>query len=123
MRFVRHRLDPQADPRRQHAAFDSACDLEGRRLGVTVFFGVGPVAVAILEVDAIVLDRLTAQARDDTFANRGGDVTKTECARESRRIGRVLVQRRERQRPKARGSVSAEQVGAAVKGVYGLRMN
>ena len=30
-------------------------------------------AVSVLEVDAIVLDRLTAQARDDTFANRGGD--------------------------------------------------
>ena len=66
---VRHRLDPDADEWRQRARLETGGDLLGDRYGMAVLFGVRPDAVAVLEVDAEVLDRLARQLVDDAAAN------------------------------------------------------
>jgi hypothetical protein len=40
-------------------------DLVGRRHGMAIFLVVGPISVAVLEIDAVVLDRFGLQLLDD----------------------------------------------------------
>ena len=74
---------------------------------MAVLLGVHAIPVAVLEVDAKVLDRLASQLVDDAGPDRGGiDVRpQSDSAREVSRIRRVLVQRFEGQRSKLRGGV------------------
>ena len=104
---------PAASP----AATSSAADC-----GVAVFFGVRPVAVAVLEVDPEVLDRLarslsTTRARIVSPASRGAQA---ERAARTIGVGRMLVERRQRERAELRRRVAPEQMRAAVDGVHRL---
>ena len=84
-------------------------DLLRRGRGVAVLFGVGPVAVAVLEVDAEVLDRLAPQLVDDARANRwrGVAASRPSARAQASRRRRVLVERRQRQRAELRRRVRA----------------
>ena len=59
------RLDPDADPGRQRARRQRGRHFVGRRLRDAILFLVRPVAEAVLEIDAEVLDRLARQLVDD----------------------------------------------------------
>ena len=72
VQLLRHRLDADADERRQRSRRQPP-RLPRRPLRVAVFFGVGPDAVAVLEVDAEVFDRLARELFDDAGANRVGE--------------------------------------------------
>ena len=73
LELLAQRLDADADEGRQRVLPETQRHLLGRRSGVGVFLGVGPVAVAVLEVDAEVLDRLVAQLLDDARVHRLGE--------------------------------------------------
>ena len=66
-------LDPDAHEGRQRAAFQPRGHLAGGGNGVPVLFGVGPVAVAVLEVEPEVLGGLTFQLGGDTRVQVGGE--------------------------------------------------
>ena len=69
-----------------------------RPAGVAVLLGVGPVAVAVLEVDAEVLDRLALELRADARVDLGRDsaggvpsgASSPIAAAKAPRVGRVL---------------------------------
>jgi hypothetical protein len=54
-------------------AGEAGGDLVGRRQREAILFGVGPVAEAIFEIDAIVLDRLARQLVDDAQVDAIGE--------------------------------------------------
>ena len=94
-------------------------DFLGGRSRVAVLLGVGPVAVAVLEVDAEVLDRLAPQLVDDPRAHglgkaRPRPARRPSAAAKRARVGRVLVERRQREGAELRGGVGLEQMRAAV---------
>ena len=91
-----------------------------RGVGVAVLLGVGPVAVAVLEVDAEVLDRLARRAsrrRARRMVARERRSRQAERRAKSAGVGRVLVQRRSASAPEPRRRVGLEQVRAAVDGM------
>ena len=103
VQLLRQRLDADADERRQRAAASAAATPPAADARVSVLFGVRPDAVAVLEVDPEVLDRLAAQLGDDARADRLGEAGRvvrqpTEAKRrpKRRRVRRILVERRER---------------------------
>ncbi len=124
MQLFRHRLDPDADERRQHSRRVTGGDFLGYRLRVAVLFGVGPDAVAVFEVDAEVLDRLARELVDDPRADRSGEPglvgRKRERAGERTGVRRVLVENRARDRADLRRRISLEEVRAAIQAVHGL---
>ena len=67
-------LDPDADERRERAVRGAGGDFDGGRFGVPVLFRVRPVAVAVLEIQPEVLDRLALQLlrHPRVDARRGG---------------------------------------------------
>ena len=65
VQLLRHRLDADADERRQCSRRVTRGDFLGHRLRMAVFFSVRPDAVAVLEVDAEVLDRLARELVDN----------------------------------------------------------
>ena len=73
LQLLAQRLDADADERRQRAVRQPRRDLVGRGLRVAVLFVVGAVAVAVLEVDAEVLDRLARQLVDDARVDAVGE--------------------------------------------------
>ena len=95
-----------------------------RRLGVPILLGVGAIAVAILEVDPEVLDRLALQLVDDAATNDVGEVVpgaiEFEDARQRGAVWRVLIEGRERRRAQLHGGVRTKEMRAAVDGVHGL---
>jgi hypothetical protein len=117
-----HRLDANANVGWERPALQSSTDFYGDTFGVTVLLSITPVAVAIFEIDSIVLNGLLSQFLDDARANGIGEggVGQTYRVRERRAIGRVLVQRRNRHRAQARRGISLEQMGPAVKRVNRL---
>ena len=98
----------------------------GGRLRMAVLFGVRTIAVAVLEIDAEVFDRLAPQLLDDRARTCRANAAVDAVARSSSagasvaRVGRVLVERRQRQRAELRRRVRAEQMRAAVDGVHRL---
>ncbi len=114
-------LDPHADERRQRAVRVRRGDFDGRGLGVAVLFGVRAVAVAVLEVQPEVLDRLASQLLDHARMDaRGRRRREAERGGERGRIGRVLVQGPQRRGAEARRGVRLEEVRAAVHHVNRL---
>ena len=93
-KILGQRLDADADERRQHAGLSSAArhGLRGGD-GVSVFFVVGPVAVAVLEVDAVVLDRLALELGEGPFpdALRESFVRQAEAGGQVARVGEMLA--------------------------------
>jgi hypothetical protein len=73
MKLARHGLDADADERRQRGGLQAGGDLERGGARVAVFFGVRPRAVAVLEVDAEVFDRLAPQLLQHPGAHRRGE--------------------------------------------------
>jgi hypothetical protein len=127
LQLCRHRLDPDADERRQGAVLQPGGHLLRRRDGMAVLFGVRTVTVAVLEIEPVVLDRLGAELVDDAGANRcreGDGVAvgrvQVERRRKRWRIGRIFLQRRRCQRPELRRGIGPEQMRAAVDRVHRL---
>ena len=122
LQLVAERLDPDADRRRQRAGL--RCPRRPRRppLRVLVLLGVGAVAEAVLEVDPEILDRLARQLVDDARvdARARASASRPERRGERRRVGRVLLQRAQRDRAELLRRVGLEQMRAAVDDVHRL---
>ena len=105
-------------PSRRPAATSSAATR------VAVLLVIGPVAVAVLEVDAEVLDRLARQLVDDARVDAVGERRdRGRSPRRARRgVGRVLVERPQRHRAELPRRVGLEQVRAAVDRVHRLAL-
>src|SRR5262245_24547789 len=86
---------------------------------MSVLFRVGSIAVAVLEIEPEVLDRLTPELLDDAGADRVA-VVEAQRARQRLAVRRMLVQRLQRQLAKPRRGVAFEEVGTAVDGVHRL---
>jgi hypothetical protein len=88
---------------------------------VAVLFGIGPIAVAVFEIQTKILDRLAPQliagAFVDAVGQRGGH-SHGSC--EGRGIRRVVVERTDGGRPEPRRGIGLEEVRAAVDGVNRL---
>ena len=118
--LIAQRLDADPDEGRERALAHAARYLLGAGLGVSVLLGVGAVAVAVLEVDSVVLDRLALQLLDDARvhgAREGLRSLQSDRARERSGIGRVLIERAHRRGPELCRDVGGEQVRAAVDGM------
>ena len=120
------RFDSYADERRERARGETFGELAPDRLCMRVFLVVRPRAVAVLEVDSVVLDRLPAELLGDALAHglreRGGlrrrrahlVTGELERAGERDRVGRVTIERRERDAPELFGGVVTEEMRAAI---------
>src|SRR5207244_3755455 len=88
---------------------------------VAVFLIVRSIAVAVLEIDAEVFDRLTLQFRNDASINGIREIVRNaQDAAELEWIGREFVERAQSQRAELHRRVALEQVRAAVNGVHRL---
>ena len=87
-----------------------------------IFLGVRTVAVAVLEVDAEILDRLARQLLADAGVDRRQRrmVADAERRAERRGVGRVVVHRLLRDAPDLGRGVEGEQLSAAVDRVHRL---
>src|SRR5690606_6248028 len=76
-------------------------------------------AVAVLEVEPVVLDRLVLQlghhALEYGFGQAGGD--QSHCVGENPGLGRMLIEVAPRELSQLAGRVGLEEMGAAVDGV------
>ena len=89
--------------------------------GVAVFLGVRAVAVAVLEIQPEVLDRLALQLFGHAGMDAGRRVRcEAEDGRERARIRRMFLEHAQRRRAEPRGRVRLEQVRAAVNRVNRL---
>ena len=94
-------------------------------VGVSVFLLVGPVAVAVLEVDAEVLDRLALQLFDDTRMERrgvglrrhAGRASRPMASARSRGVAAYSSRLRSARAPSLGAESALQQVRAAVDGV------
>src|SRR6185312_5648239 len=87
------RLDADAEERRQGAEGEAARDLRAGGDRVVVLLVVGAIAVAVLEVDPEVLDRLAPELLDDALVHLVGEVRRdTDRLRELAGRRRGLVQ-------------------------------
>jgi hypothetical protein len=68
--LVRKRFDPDADKRREQIFAHAFGDLIGSRDGMAIFLVVRAIAVAILEVDAVVFDGLGLQLLEYPVVDR-----------------------------------------------------
>jgi hypothetical protein len=85
---------------------------------VAVLLRVGPVPVAVFEVDPEVLDRLPAELLDDALEDlRRGSRRQPERRAESGGVRRVLLERPQGERAQPRGRVGLEDLRASVDGV------
>jgi hypothetical protein len=85
--------DADADERRQRAFAHALRELVRDDLRVMVFLLVGTIAVAVLEVDAEVLDRLAAELLADALPDRRGvDLRTMDRARKRERVDAVLFE-------------------------------
>jgi hypothetical protein len=110
--------EPDAGERRGGAGRDGRGELDGGALGLGVLLRVRPDAVAVLEVDAQVLDRLGAELLPDPLGERAGQLVRHAPDRgEVRGVG---VQRGERLGAPARGGVPGVAVRGDVDGVHRL---
>jgi hypothetical protein len=88
---------------------------------VSVLLGVGAVAVAVLEVDAEVLDGLARELLTHAAVDRLlQSLRQVERAGEGRAVGRELLERAVRDRAETCRRVGFEQVGTAVHRVHRL---
>jgi hypothetical protein len=124
VKLRRQRFDAYADMGRQRAGRLAPRDLLRYRHGVIVLLFVGTMAVAVLEVDAEVLDRLAAELVGNPQAQHVreayGTASEVERGLERRTIGRVFIQGGKRECAQPRGHVRLEQVRTAIEGVHRL---
>ena len=80
------RLDPDAEERRQQPLGETARHLARGGHGGRVLVGVGARAVAVLEVDAEVLDRLAPQLGEHALVHREGEPGLRALPPQSRRV-------------------------------------
>ena len=121
LQLLVERLDADADAGRQRALRPGRCDhVRGRRARKAILFVVGPVAEAVLEVDAEILDRLPLQLVDDARIDASGefgcDGERSARFALSARILRAL----ESGRAELLGNVRREEMRPAVNGVNRL---
>jgi hypothetical protein len=116
------RLHPDADELGQRAGLVRLRHLARGVRHVAVFIRVGPRAVAVLEVDAEVLDRLARQLVDDARVHGLGEHPQPQRLIQRRGIGRVLGERAPRHLAQLRRGVGAEQVAASVDHVHRLAL-
>jgi len=82
---------------------------------VSILLRVRAQAVAVLEVDPVVLDRLAPQLGGDPGVDRRSQrVRHVEDPGEGAGVGRVLVEGSQGERPQFGGGIPLEQVSAAV---------
>src|SRR5687768_12647918 len=86
---------------------------------MAVFFVVRPVAIPVFEVDAEILHRFASQLLDHArpYGFREFATLYTQRRGERRRIRRILLERRQRQRPQLARGVGSKEVGTAINGV------
>ena len=126
VQLLDERLDADADERRQRAGVEPRATSLRRRLRVAVLLGVRAVAVAVLEVDSEVLDRLAAQllcnSRADLLCEARPGLARVEPENpiERLRIRCVLVQGRHCENAKFRRRVCPEQMRPAIYRMHGL---
>src|SRR5207244_7559569 len=114
-------LDADADRGRQRPGREAGRDLASRRDGVAVFLGVGAIAVAVLEVDAEILDRLAPELLDDARVDEVRERTRQkERAREDIRRRSEFGERVERERSQAGRGGGVREGRAAVDRVRRL---
>ena len=70
--FRRERFEADADERRQRTFAEALGHFLGGKLRVLVFFRIGPISIAILEINAEILDRLALQFFQHAAVNRLG---------------------------------------------------
>jgi len=89
---------------------------------VIVFFGVGPVAVPVLEVDSKILDRLAGEfvANAPVYRRESRMVRDAKRGAERGRFRRVLIHRAESDGAEPGNRVRLEELRAAVNGVHRL---
>ena len=122
--LVRERLDADAVERRGGLLRDPAREFLRGGVGVPVLLGVGAMAVAVLEVDPEVLDRLAPELLDHPGMDGPGQPdVEPEGRGEGLGVGRVLGERGERQRAQPGRRVGPEEVGTAIDGVHWLSMH
>ena len=89
--------------------------------GVAVLFVVGAIAVAVFEVDAEVFDGFARELLADALVDLGGEVAaNADRFGERRGIGRVAVERLQRELAELLRRLGREQMRAAVDGVHRL---
>ena len=118
---ARQRLDADADERRQRAGDQARGGLLRGLRGVVVFLVVGAVAVTVLEVDAEVLDSLAVQLLAYALEHLRREVA-ADADRLAERvgIGRVGIERAQRELAELLRCLRGEQVRTAVDRVHGL---
>ena len=117
----RHRLDANADERRQRTARQSLCHLVGGTDGVGVLFVIGPDAVAVLKIDPKVLDRFAGKLFPDSFMHNARQFARyAEDRGQHRRVARVFVKCRRREPAELCRCLGAEKLGSAVNCVNRL---
>ena len=119
--LARKGLDADADEGGQAALGHRLRDLFRRAHRVRVFLRVGPVAVAVLEVDPEVLDRLALELGLHPRVDPEGQIPRqAQGVAQDVRIGRVLAQRPLGQLAELASGFGGEELRAAVEGVDGL---
>jgi hypothetical protein len=119
--LTRERLDANADEGRERAAGHPVGDGFGGADGIAVLLGIGAVAVAVLEVDAVVFHRLALQLGEHAGVDAiGQGLGHAEGVRERVGVGRVLAHGPQGQGPELAGRVGLEELRAAVHRVDGL---
>ena len=102
-------LDANADEGRQRAVLRAVRDFDRGGGGMAVLFRVRAVAVAVLEIQAEVFDRLAAELLDDPGVHAlGGSGIEAEHRDERRAVGRVLAQDAQRRGAEFRRRVRPE---------------
>ena len=123
LQLVGERLDADADERRQRARLHALRHLLRGSGGVPVLLGIGPVPVAVLEVDPEILDRLVLQLlRHAPIDRRGERLRELPAKRFREQLGRrgVLLQRPQGDDAQLLCRVGLEEMGAAIDGLHRL---
>src|SRR2546423_5735556 len=101
------RFDPDTYERRKRAARETARDFIRGGGSVAIFFFLRSIAVTVLEIKPEIFNRLTAQFLDNArvyfFTRRD-----TDGARQRFRVGRIFLERTQRDRAEFLGRVRAK---------------
>ncbi len=115
LHLVGEGLDADADRMRKRAGGEPRRDFHRRRKGVAILLGVGSDAVAVLEVDPVILDGLPLELLQDArIDDRRKPFREPDRAAEFGRGGRKVLQRALGQGPHLRRRVGLEDLSSSV---------
>ena len=121
LQLLAERLDANADRRGQRAIAHRRRHFVRGDLRVPIFFVIRAVPEAVLEIDPIVLDRFARQLVDDAEVDAIGERgVEADGGGEGPRVGRMILQRLQRERAELLRRVGLEQMRAAVDDVHRL---